>query len=580
MKKILLALLMVTACVFNTNAQLPDGTIAPDFTLTDIDGQEHHLYSYLNEGKTVILDFSATWCPPCWDYHTAGELETLYEDWGPDGEDKVMVIMIEGDGNTSYECLFGSNGCIDPNHSNQSMGNWVEGTHYPIIEGESITSAYQIGYWPTVYAVCPDRLVTEIQPQTTSWIKDFAEVSCPPASGQNNVRLLYQGNAPCGDFTPTVMLQNLGLETLTNITLDVKVDGANVQTVNWTGNLPTYTSEDVTFDMISGVVSQDIMIEASAPNGMSDEDMTNNAAEIPKVNTTDSKALTLTIVTDQYGYETYWEFMSDSGEVLYSGGNPQATAGGNGQAQGGYAANETNTIDIVLPQDGCYSFRIIDDYGDGMCCAYGNGGFTLTAEDGSIVFSGGEFGAEVVESLHVGEVAAAAPVANFSASVETDGATVTVSDNSSNAVNWLWNFGDGSTFTGQNPPPHTYDESGTYTITLTVINADGANAQFMQDVTVEVTDTNIEDLTFVNALNVFPIPANDILNIVFDLASNHNITIEVTDVTGKVLNTQNNNYNKGNNAVQINTTDLANGLYVVTFKSNNEVASQRFVVSR
>ena len=42
---------------FAAQAQLPDGSVAPDFTATDIDGNEWNLYSLLDEGKTVILDF-------------------------------------------------------------------------------------------------------------------------------------------------------------------------------------------------------------------------------------------------------------------------------------------------------------------------------------------------------------------------------------------------------------------------------------------------------------------------------------------------------------------------------------------
>ena len=37
-------------------AQLPDGSIAPDFTATDINGVEHNLYSYLDSGYQVILN--------------------------------------------------------------------------------------------------------------------------------------------------------------------------------------------------------------------------------------------------------------------------------------------------------------------------------------------------------------------------------------------------------------------------------------------------------------------------------------------------------------------------------------------
>ena len=40
---------------------LPD--LAPDFTLRDLDGEVVHLSDY--RGRTVLLNFWATWCPPC-----------------------------------------------------------------------------------------------------------------------------------------------------------------------------------------------------------------------------------------------------------------------------------------------------------------------------------------------------------------------------------------------------------------------------------------------------------------------------------------------------------------------------------
>lgn len=42
-------------------------------------------------------------------------------------------------------------------------------------------------------------------------------------------------------------------------------------------------------------------------------------------------------------------------------------------------------------------------------------------------------------------------------------------------VSWVWNFGDSTTFTGKNPPPHTYQNPGTYTVTLTVLANDGTS---------------------------------------------------------------------------------------------------------
>ncbi|MFQ8759197.1 MAG: peroxiredoxin family protein [Intestinimonas sp.] len=51
---------------------------APDFTLYDQNGVEHTLSDY--QGKTVFLNFWATWCPPC--KAEMPDIQALYEDWG------------------------------------------------------------------------------------------------------------------------------------------------------------------------------------------------------------------------------------------------------------------------------------------------------------------------------------------------------------------------------------------------------------------------------------------------------------------------------------------------------------------
>ena len=55
---------------------------------------------------------------------------------------------------------------------------------------------------------------------------------------------------------------------------------------------------------------------------------------------------------------------------------------------------------------------------------------------------------------------------------------VTFADTSTGTVtSWLWNFGDGTTSSAQNPPVHTYSAAGTYTVTLTATGPCGSNTR-------------------------------------------------------------------------------------------------------
>ena len=121
---------MVVAVMSSTMsfAQLPAGSFGQDFTITDQFGVSHNLYNYLDQGYTVYLDVSATWCGPCWNFHLSGALDELYANHGPAGapgvsantSDDVMVIWIDGDGTTTDADMAGTGG--------STQGNWLNPT--------------------------------------------------------------------------------------------------------------------------------------------------------------------------------------------------------------------------------------------------------------------------------------------------------------------------------------------------------------------------------------------------------------------------------------------------------------------
>ncbi|RME97533.1 MAG: T9SS C-terminal target domain-containing protein [Bacteroidetes bacterium] len=391
MKKIF-TLLAMCSLVWGVQAQLPSGTIAPDFTTTDLDGNEFNLYDKLDEGYTVILDFSATWCGPCWAYAQAGHLDRVWEEYGPDGTQEVYVIKIEGDASTDLADLQGT--------GDRTQGNWLSVISHPIADDASMTQLYNINYWPTIYTVCPNRIITETGRLTADGHYAFAN-TCLRAEGEVNAGLLlYEGlqDPFCGeaDLNPTITLQNLGAENLTSASVELNINGQLAQTIDWSGDLATYELETINFDDITITETTEANFNILSINGVADtiNDANSFTAVAPRAGVTDQNEAILTITTDEYAVETYWELLDGNGNPLYTGGNIGIFDNPPVVAEGSYENSTSYEIPITLPADGCFEIKVYDYAGDGMCCAFGEGGYTLVA-NGEIIASGGEFTDEV-----------------------------------------------------------------------------------------------------------------------------------------------------------------------------------------
>ena len=95
----------------------------------------------------------------------------------------------------------------------------------------------------------------------------------------------------------------------------------------------------------------------------------------------------LTLVLDNYASETSWSLTNASGQTVASGS--------------GYTANGSTVTETFCLPDGCYDFTINDSYGDGICCAYGNGSYDLSS-GGTSLASGGQFTSSETKNICVG----------------------------------------------------------------------------------------------------------------------------------------------------------------------------------
>ncbi len=113
---------------------------AIEFTLTDQYGNTHTMSDY--KGKTVFLNFWATWCPPC--RMEMPDIQKLYEEY-QEAEDESVVILGVAAPN------FGQEG------SEEHIRDFLEknGYTYPVVmdTDHELFSAYGIYSYPTTFMI-------------------------------------------------------------------------------------------------------------------------------------------------------------------------------------------------------------------------------------------------------------------------------------------------------------------------------------------------------------------------------------------------------------------------------------------
>jgi hypothetical protein len=178
--------------------------------------------------------------------------------------------------------------------------------------------------------------------------------------------------------TPVFTLVNHGTTTLVSCTVNYQLNGGSTNSIPWTGSLNTNQTATINLPQLTAANGANTLtITITNVNGNANDDVSNNNSSTFSFNAISGAAsgFTVSIILDDYPEETSWDIQDNSGNIIASGS--------------GYTGG-TVSADVCVAT-GCYEFTLYDEFGDGICCAYGTGSYEVINSNGATVAQGGEF---------------------------------------------------------------------------------------------------------------------------------------------------------------------------------------------
>lgn len=187
-----------------------------------------------------------------------------------------------------------------------------------------------------------------------------------------------------------------------------------------------------------------------------------------------------------------------------------------------------------------------------------------------------------VDSVVLKTVPPVKPVVGFKANKTTGCApdTINFTDTSSNTpTSWKW------TFTGGNPATSTsqnqqviYAAPGSYAVKLVVTNGGGSDsitkASYIN--VVGNCGAGIENIADNNNISLYPNPANNTVNLSFNKAISGNATVDIMDITGRVITSHLLNASAGK-IMTMDVSGMVSGVYIVKVTTGSNIYFDKFI---
>ena len=295
-------------------------------------------------------------------------------------------------------------------------------------------------------------------------------------------------NVVCDDIVELkAIIDNQGDSTITDVEIQIFANGVAVDIINASVDIPFLDQGTVLISIDNNLqaLNNNITLNLLSINNQLDGDLSDNSASTITDLDSDYDIITLIINPDNYPGESSWELFNENTNELVSSGNLQD--------QNQYVE------DICVDYSSCFSLYFYDSYGDGICCAYGNGNFQVLNSSGDVlVFNDGDFDHEALEVFCPDgtgcDVQASVNVTNISSPSSNDGAINIYT--SSGLSPFQYSIDGGQTFVNSN----SFNDLSPGSYLVVVQSAGGCSYQ--ENVDIEVCEFISVDITSIDASSV------------------------------------------------------------------------------